>query len=310
MKKKVKKILVVGGTGFIGYNLIKKLKNINNLDIYSLSSKFPKKDKRLKKIKYIICDITNKSKLKKKLSKKNFDFVINLGGYVDHFNKKKVLDSHFYGCKNLVDIFSKKKISKFVQIGSCVEYGYSKSPQKENAKIQLKNVYSYYGKAKLKATRYLLKKYKELKFPAIILRLYITFGPAQDLNRFIPIIIDKCLQNKQFPCSKGTQLRDFLYIDDLTKLIIKCLNKKEIEGQIFNVGSGEPKKIKEIIKLIVKKTKGGIPNYGEIDLRRDETLKLYPNISKVRKFLDWSPKVKFSKGLKQTINYYAKKKYL
>ena len=72
----------------------------------------------------------------------------------------------------------------------------------------------------------------------------------------------------------------------------------------------ETKKIKEIIKLIVKKTKGGIPNYGEIDLRRDETLKLYPNISKVRKFLDWSPKVKFSKGLKQTINYYAKKKYL
>jgi nucleoside-diphosphate-sugar epimerase len=305
--KKKKKLLIVGGTGFIGYNLINKLKDNKNYNITSLSSNYPKKERKFLNIKYIFCDISNKKKLKKKLFNKEFDYIINLGGYVNHFEKKKTIDSHFNGCKNLVEIFSKKKIKRFLQMGSSVEYGNLSSPQKENAQIQLKKVNSNYGKAKLNATNLLLDYHHNLDFPAIILRLYITFGPNQELNRFIPIVINECLKKNKFPCSTGTQLRDFIYIDDLVRLIIKCLNKKDIEGEIFNVGSGKPKKIKDIIRLIMRETKGGLPSFGKIKLRKDETSALYPDISKAKKILGWSPKVKFSKGLKQTISYYEKK---
>ena len=83
------KILIVGGTGFIGYHLAKRsLKE--GWTVTSISTRRPKKLRYISKVKYIICDITKKSILKKKINK-NFDLVVNLGGYVDHSNKKKNL---------------------------------------------------------------------------------------------------------------------------------------------------------------------------------------------------------------------------
>ena len=78
---------------------------------------------------------------------KSFNYVVNLGGYVDHSNKKKTFESHYTGCKNLTEIFLKKKPISFVQMGSSVEYGNLKSPQKENAICNPKSIKSIYGKA-------------------------------------------------------------------------------------------------------------------------------------------------------------------
>ena len=82
-------------------------------------------------------------------------------------------------------------------MGSSVEYGNSNSPQKERAKCSPKTIY---GKAKLLASKHLIKIFKKNRFPATVLRLYLAYGPKQDLNRFLPIIIDGCLKNKTFPC--------------------------------------------------------------------------------------------------------------
>ena len=123
-------ILIVGGTGFIGYHLAKK-SLAKGWQVTSISSKSPKKIRYLSKVKYIICDIT-KSRLLKKSIRKPFDYVVNLGGYVDHSNKQKTLKSHYEGCKNLTEIFLKKAPLSFVQIGSSLEYGNSNSPQNIN----------------------------------------------------------------------------------------------------------------------------------------------------------------------------------
>ena len=123
-------ILIVGGTGFIGYHLAKKsLKK--GWQVTSISTKPPKKIRYLPKVKYILCDITKKKILKRSI-KKSFDYVVNLGGYVDHSNKKKTLKSHYEGCKNLTEIFLKKVPLAFVQMGSSLEYGNANSPQQEN----------------------------------------------------------------------------------------------------------------------------------------------------------------------------------
>ena len=100
----------------------------------------------------MICDIAKKEKLKKKL-RFNYDYVVNLGGYVDHTNKEKTYKSHYIGCKNLSEIFLQKKITSFIQIGSSAEYGKNKSPQKET---QVCKPSSIYGSSKLRATKYLV----------------------------------------------------------------------------------------------------------------------------------------------------------
>ena len=84
-----KKILIVGGTGFIGYHLAKKCLKLN-WTIHSISTKKPKKKRFLKNINYILCDISNKNLLKKKIKIK-YNYVVNLGGHVNHNAKKKLM---------------------------------------------------------------------------------------------------------------------------------------------------------------------------------------------------------------------------
>ena len=225
-----------------------------------------------------------------------------------HSHKKKTYDSHFKGCKNLANYFLNTEIKKFVQIGSSIEYGKEKSPQKENNK-KFKKTSSVYGSAKLSSTKYLLNLKKKYNFPSVILRLYLIYGPNQDANRIIPITIINSVQNNRFDCSKGKQLRDFLYIDDLINAIIKTLRGRNLVGQIINIGSGKPTSIKKLILNICRLAKGGQPQFGKISLRGDEIDKLYPNITKSIKLLNWKPKISLKNGLKKTIKYFKKLKW-
>ena len=297
------KILIAGGTGFIGYHLAKKCLSLN-WSVDSVSTKLPHKKRKLSKVNYIIFDISKKKNFYKNLSF-DYDYVANLAGYVDHSHKKKTMKSHYEGCKNLSLFFLNKKIKKFIQIGSSIEYGKLKSPQKENIKNEQKT-YSVYGKAKLLSTKFLLKMKKKYNFPVNILRLYLVYGPKQDLNRIIPITIMNAIHDKKFDCSSGYQLRDFIYIDDLIDAIIRILKNRNINGEIINIGSGKPVSVKSLILKICKLVKGGKPQFDKISLRKDEIVKLYPHLSKIRKLLNWSSKISLEKGLKKTINYYKK----
>ena len=298
-----KKILICGGTGFIGYHLsLEAIKK--GFNVTSVSTNPPKKLRYSNKVKYIECDLSDSNSLKKKI-KGRFDYVINLAGYVNHSDKLNTYNSHYKGCKNLANFFLNKKLKSFIQIGSSVEYGNIRSPQKEKL-FTKKKIKSTYGLAKLKATKYLINLYKTKAFPVTILRLYLVYGPRQDINRVIPITILNCLKDLEFDCSNGNQYRDFIFIDDLTKAVFKCLNNKRAKGEIINIGSKKPKKIKEVIKYINKKIKKGKPIFGKVQLRKDEIMKLYPDISKARKIINWTPKINFYKGMIKTINYYKK----
>ena len=215
----------------------------------------------------------------------SFSYVVNLGGHVVHSHKKKTFASHYTGCKNLTEIFLKKMPIAFVQMGSSMEYGSLKSPQKENAKCNAKFIKSTYGKAKLLSSIYLINLFKKKKFPSTILRLYQAYGPRQDLNRFIQITIMGCLKNEKFPCSEGNQSRDFLHVNDVVDAIIKSLINKNAKGQIINIGLGRPIKIRNIIEYLKKTLKGGHPLFGKIKLRKEEILKVYPDIKKAKNII-------------------------
>jgi len=300
-----KRILITGGTGFIGYHLSKRCIKLG-WSVTSLSSNSPKTNKKIQGVKYIKVDIRDKKKLFK--IKKDFDYIVNLAGYVDHSNKKKTLESHYIGCKNLASLFLNKKIKKFVQVGSSIEYGKSRSPQIENKKNS-QSTFSVYGKAKLLSTKYLMAIYKKEKFPATVIRLYLVYGPKQDINRVIPITIKNALLDKKFNCSTGLQFRDFIYIDDVINAILKTLKNIKTNGEIINIGSNKPVRIKDLIIRICSLVGSGKPIFGKIKLRKDEIKSLYPNINKAHKILRWRPKISLNTGLKRTIKYYKNAKF-
>jgi len=298
-----KKILITGGTGFIGYHLAKKCLSLG-WQVSSISTKKPNKERRLRKINYILSDISKINDLKKKVLP-NYNYVVNLAGYVDHSNRLKTKLSHYIGCKNLAKIFLKKKIEKFLQIGSCIEYGRIKSPQSENNSLDIE-IKSVYGKSKLRSTKFLLNLFEKYNFPSSIIRLYLVYGPKQDYNRVIPITIKNCLNNNKFDCSSGLQFRDFTYVDDVVRAIILTLKSNDTSGKIINIGNGKPLQLKRIILDICKLIKQGKPQFGKIKLRKDEIKSLYPSILQAKQLINWSPKIKFRLGIKKTINYYKK----
>ena len=293
-----KKILIIGGDGFLGINLALKLKN-PRYEV-SLLCKERKKKSNLNHVRYHYCNILNYHKLNKILTD-DFDIVLNFSGNINHKNKTETKKVHYIGLKNIIKILKKKKTKLFIQAGSSLEYGNKPSPQKESKKCF---PISIYGKSKYLSSKYLFDT--NVKFKVIILRLYQVYGPYQKFDRLIPHVISNCLKNKSFNCTDGNQYRDFLYIDDFINLISKIIDNKKNKSGVFNVGFGKPYKVKEVIKKINFLIKKGIPKYGSIQMRSDETLMLYPNIKKLTVKYNWTPQVGLNKGLKKTINYYKK----
>ena len=117
------------------------------------------------------------------------------------------------------------------------------------------------------------------------------------------MVIKKCLNNEKFKCSNGKQIRDFIYVDDVVSLIKKSLLKDELKG-IYNIGSGKPITVRKVISTIVKINGAGKPIYGSIKLRKDEPIKLYPNMKKTCKNFQWKAKTDIYSGLKKTIKFY------
>ena len=152
-----------------------------------------------------------------------------------------------------------------------------------------------------------LNNQKKFKFNFIIIRLYQVYGPHQKFDRLIPFVIKSCLLNQKFPCSAGTQLRDFLYIDDVIRGIMLLLKSKKVKKQIINLGFGRPIKVINVIQNIKKIINSGELDKGKIPIRKDESLISYPDIKKVYKLVGWKPKIGLLRGLKYTINHYKKK---
>ena len=296
-------ILVIGGTGFIGTNLVKRLLKFG-AKVTCLSLQRKQHKLTHKNLRYILCDYTNFDILKKKINK-SFEYVVNLGGYIDHskfFTKGRlVIDNHFLSTINLLLSLKKKKLKRYLHIGTCDEYGENSSPVKEYSKEDPITSYAF---AKLASINLLIMLNKTENFPATALRLFLVYGPYQKNDRLIPQVINGCLKKKNFPVSKGTQLRDFCYVDDVINAIILSLIKRRALGEVFNVGSGKPVSVKFIINKISEIIKQGKPQFNKIPFRKNENLKLYPSINKIGRILGWKPKTNLNQGLVKTINYY------
>jgi nucleoside-diphosphate-sugar epimerase len=294
-------LLVVGSAGFIGQHVVKKSLKLG-FNTTALSKNDCNAIDKLDGVTYLSADIRDKESLLARLEGKAFDCVINLAGYVDHANYtnggSEVYDVHFNGVRNLVDCIDKSKIKGFVQIGSSDEYGNNPAPQSE---AQREAPISPYSCAKVAATYFLQTLYKTEKFPAVILRPFLVYGPGQGEERFIPQIIKGCMNNQKFPTSKGEQLRDFCFIDDFIQAIFLALDNGNAYGEVINIASGKPISIKKVINNIQNITGSGYPEFGKIDYRNNENMELVANILKANKILGWHPKTSLEKGLRKTI---------
>lgn len=297
-------LLIVGGTGFIGSNVAKKALE-NGFKVTVISKNNYPQYKQIDYVDYINIDISREKDLHHILKDRVFEYVLNLGGYVDHKNfsegGKEVFETHFNGTLNLVKSVNKNTLKCFVQIGSSDEYGANIAPQEES---QRELPISPYSVAKTSATHFLQMLYRTERFPVVILRLFLVYGPGQDSSRFLPQIIKGCFSGKEFEASLGEQLRDFCYIDDITDGILRAMKSDNVNGEIINIASGEPISIRTVIEKVQTYIGKGNPKFGKISYRAGENMSLYADISKAEHLLGWRSNTTIEDGIKKTIDHY------
>ena len=118
---------------------------------------------------------------------------------------------------------------------------------------------SPYSAAKVSATHLIQMLSNTEGFPGVVLRFFLVYGPGQNAQRFIPQIINGCLDDKTFPTSAGEQLRDFCYIDDVVEAMLLAAQSQAAQGHVINIASGQPTCIRDVIETIQAKVGRGQP---------------------------------------------------
>ena len=300
------KVLVIGGSGFIGHHLVQEL-NECALDVTSVSLNAPEEERQVSGVRYLTLDLVARDSLGL-LAYEDYDYVVHLGNYIDHsgfwLGGQSVIEEHFGGLLNLLSILSRKKLKRFVFVGSSDEYGGNQAPQLE---ARREAPISPYAVSKVCSTMLLQMLSTTEGFPGVVLRLFLTYGPGQKSNRFLPSIITSCLTGGQFPVSAGSQLRDFCYVSDVVRAVISAMRQPDIEGEIFNVGSGQPICIKDVVEKVRAHVGNGSPQFGLIPFRKGENQTLFADIQKSEAKLGWQPEISFDAGLEMTVKWYRRK---
>ena len=315
---KNKKILITGSTGFVGANLLRCLvKSDNEIHIIlrETSNIWRIKDIINKTNKHY-CDLTNRENIKKIVSNIKPEVIFNLsvyGGYPFQKDSMKIINTNFIGAVNLLDACIETSFDCFINTGSSSEYGLKNKPMSENDLLEPINDY---GIAKAAATLYCQAMGRKKNLPIFTLRLFSPYGYYEEPARLIPYLIISCLKNNELKIFEPNALRDFIFIKDAIRAYFKIVEKKEslLPGDIFNIGLGKQHTVKEVFEIIKKLTKyTKEPQLGKVenDDREIKNLKVWiANISKSKKFLNWSPEYFIKNGLEETIIWFRDHLYL
>ncbi len=292
MQKKVN-ILISGGSGFLGSNLVNFLSNYKKYNLYVLKrsrSNLSRINKnKLSKLNFITYPNKNLSKIFKQ---KKIDVVIHCA--TNYGNKKntisEIIQPNLILPMQLLDLCYLNKAKCFL-----------------NTDTVLDKRVSNYSLSKSQFSEWL--KHYSKNFACANIKIEHFFGPGDNGTKFVISTIKSFLDNKKnLNFTLGTQKRDFIFIEDVVSAMDKILSytlKKKVGYDLYEVGTGKNISIKNIVMMIRKicKNKTSKLNFGKIPMRKNELFKVNLNLKKLIS-LKWKPKYNLENSLKKTINYY------
>ena len=272
------KILVTGGTGFIGTRLVDKLIELGH-DVVILDNK---EGKINKKSKYVKGDIGKKIDIEKAI--KDCRVVFHLAALVDARGKDKdeMFKINFTGAKNVFSAAIKNRC-KIIFTSTAAVYGDAYLAKEDTPCKPL----SYYGRSKLESEKLLDKN-------SFIVRLFNVYGPGGKvaMNSFCKNVIENKPVNIY---GDGKQTRDFVYVSDVVEALILGMRN----NGIYNVGSGTEITVKELIEKI-EKISGEKAKLNYLPANKQEIKKSRADITRIKK-LGWKPKVSLEEGIRNIL---------
>lgn len=299
------KTLVTGGWGYIGTNLVRELLSRGS-EVIVIDINPPVKHLKylLTKVNWINDSINNIKKYDIEV-----DYVFHLSGIANVklsvLNPELDFDVNLQSTVKLLEWSRTRKIKKIVFSSSVSVLGNNIiNPVSENTAYSPK---SPYGASKSSSENYMTTYNNVYGVPTVVARLFNVYGPGQ-IKLFFSDIIYKLFDN-QYEIEiwgGGVQIRDYLHINDLVNGLI-ILAQRGMEGEIYNLASGIPLRLKDFVKFISKQFSRKTPKIVSTSSFDGDINEWYANIDKISK-IGFKQSVNLEEGVKSSVKWYLKNK--
>ncbi len=305
------KVLVTGGSGFIGAELLPKLVELGH-EVCSLERYVTGRYVLGARTDTVFGDLRDGFSIRKLVKDTQPEAVIHLAAIspvaYSYDHPQEVFEVNALGTINLAEACLRevRNFKHFLYAGTSEEYGnQDKFPVSEDAELRPNSPYSV---SKVAADEYLQYMRAAYDFPVTVLRPFNTYGRKDNTHFVVERTITQMLQGKTVRLGDPTPMRDFIYVDDHVDAYLTCLNNSKAKGEVFNFCTGRDISIKGLIELISKLTgfKGKI-QWNTIPARPLDIKKLLGSYEKAKRVLGWQPKYTLEAGLKKTIEFWENK---
>jgi UDP-glucose 4-epimerase len=306
LAEKKGQVLVTGGAGFIGSHVVDRLVE-SGYGVWVLDNLSTGKLENLKnhlegsEISLVEGDVRDAKLVNKTV--RDVETVIHLAAVTSVpfsvENPDLTLEVNVCGTTNLLASCARQKVGKFVFVSSCAAYGEPQTmPITENHPTK---PVSPYAESKLVGEKYCLGFHKSGLLPSVVLRLFNVYGVRQVANDYCGVItrfIHRGMRGLPLVVyGDGSQTRDFVNVRDVADAVLSAVESRNAEGEIFNVGFGEPTSITDLANAVSESVGQKLevlynrPRLGDIK-------QSYADISKAEKLLRWKPRVALKDGLR------------
>lgn len=305
------KILITGGSGFIGANLTREFLKLGfepNLLIRHSTDMWRLKD-ILKNVRFHKVSLLDKNRLREVAHRVNPAAIFHLATFTDYRHQDKIqemIDTNITATANLLLATCDVPYDVFVNTGSSSEYGFKEKSMKEK---DLLEPISFYAATKGGATLLAQAFAHYYEKPVTTFRPFSVYGPLEEAKRFIPVVTESILSGSPINLTTGSQRRDFIFVDDVVEAYIMSMKHgSKLKGEILNIGTGKQYTNDEVVEILFKVTGRKVPIHkGAYPVRLWDSPYWVADVTKAKKLLGWSPKHSLESGLLATYNW-AKQK--
>jgi nucleoside-diphosphate-sugar epimerase len=307
MAARSERILITGGSGFIGAYLARALiaaghdvhlvlrREANTWRLQGLEGHYTPQ----------WADLRDAAALRRAVHACRPEVIYHLatyGAYPFQKDRAAILATNLLGTANLLDALAGHEYKGMVHVGSSSEYGHKDAPMRETDRLDPR---TDYGVSKAAVT--LLCQAEAYRGrPIATARVFSAYGPFEEGTRLVPYVLNCCRRGERPRVTSGLAPRDFIYVADVVELIELAAHLPAARGRILNAGGGVRQTVRDMVETILEVCTGGTltAEYGAAELRPDEPTHWVANMAQTTAITGWKPRYNLRSGIRQTWEWF------